>query len=180
MPIGRRCWSGHGWSLKASPRASAASSLYVFHARSDSIRTRPWQGTVEGQTVCTNIDIHPFRVVSVSGQVVQVPEDADGGVDMAALPQLLQEHQQHDASRLLIGTFSAGSNVTGVLPDVDAIAKLLHSFVCSHTSFRTCVPSSPSVSLVQSQRDILHFLHRHRRKFAELCVTCLRSSSWCA
>ena len=55
--------------------------------------------------------------------VVVIPEDGDGHVDLAALDAELLAH----ASRpLKIGSFSAASNVTGILSNSCAIADLLH------------------------------------------------------
>jgi selenocysteine lyase/cysteine desulfurase len=56
--------------------------------------------------------------------VVVIPEDADGHVDLSALAQRLDEHADRP---LLIGSFSAASNVTGILTDTDAVTRLLHS-----------------------------------------------------
>ncbi|HEU5332300.1 MAG TPA: aminotransferase class V-fold PLP-dependent enzyme [Actinocrinis sp.] len=57
-------------------------------------------------------------------EVVVVPEDADGHVDQKHLAGLLE----HYADRpLRIGSFSAASNVTGLLTDADEIAALLHA-----------------------------------------------------
>ena len=55
--------------------------------------------------------------------VVTIPEDADGHVDLAALARALDEHGDRD---LVIGAFSAASNVTGILTDTDAVTALLH------------------------------------------------------
>lgn len=60
-------------------------------------------------------------------RVVQIGEDSQGGIDAAAL----EAHLQRESSRpntLLIGSFSAGSNVTGVLADTRAITVLLHKY----------------------------------------------------
>ena len=55
--------------------------------------------------------------------VIVIPEDGDGHVDLAALEAELVAH----ASRpLKIGSFSAASNVTGILSNSCAIADLLH------------------------------------------------------
>ncbi len=55
--------------------------------------------------------------------VVVIPEDADGRIDLARLEAELAAH----AGRALrIGSFSAASNVTGVMSDVRAISTLLH------------------------------------------------------
>ena len=56
--------------------------------------------------------------------VVVVPEDADGHVDLGALEAALEEYADRP---LKIGSFSAASNVTGLLTDCDAVSALLHS-----------------------------------------------------
>ncbi len=58
------------------------------------------------------------------GDVITIPEDADGHIDLAALEQRLQRHQ----GRPLIGSFSAASNVTGIISNTCAIADLLHRY----------------------------------------------------
>ena len=55
--------------------------------------------------------------------VVEIPEDADGHVDLAALEAELLRHADRP---LRIGSFSAASNVTGILSNTCAIADLLH------------------------------------------------------
>jgi selenocysteine lyase/cysteine desulfurase len=56
--------------------------------------------------------------------VVVIGADADGHIDLADLAAQLDRY----ASRpLRIGSFSAASNVTGILSDTDAIAALLHA-----------------------------------------------------
>ncbi|HEY6597234.1 MAG TPA: aminotransferase class V-fold PLP-dependent enzyme [Asanoa sp.] len=55
--------------------------------------------------------------------VVVVPEDIEGHVD---LPALAGELERYRTRPLKIGSFSAASNVTGILTDADAIAALLH------------------------------------------------------
>ncbi|MBI3746382.1 MAG: aminotransferase class V-fold PLP-dependent enzyme [Chloroflexi bacterium] len=55
--------------------------------------------------------------------VVTIPEDADGRIDLASLERALAAN--HDRP-LLIGSFSAASNVTGILSDTRAISVLLH------------------------------------------------------
>jgi len=57
-----------------------------------------------------------------AAEVVAVGEDRDGQVDLAELAALLAGN----AGRPLVGSFSAASNVTGILSDTDAIAALLH------------------------------------------------------
>lgn len=58
-------------------------------------------------------------------ETVTVPLDADGLIDLTALQQLLSDPRYEGRRKL--GTFSAASNVTGLLTDVRAIASLLHA-----------------------------------------------------
>jgi selenocysteine lyase/cysteine desulfurase len=55
--------------------------------------------------------------------VVVIPESADGHIDTEALEQHLRAHADRP---LRIGSFSAASNVTGILSDTDRISALLH------------------------------------------------------
>ena len=58
--------------------------------------------------------------------VVEVNLDADGGVNLAHLEQLLQDPKYQGRKR--IGSFSAASNVTGMRTPVHEIAILLHRY----------------------------------------------------
>jgi selenocysteine lyase/cysteine desulfurase len=74
--------------------------------------------------------------------VVEVPQDADGHIDLAALEQQLVRF----ASRpLKIGSFSAASNVTGILSDTASIASLLHAH--GALSFWDYAAAAPYVEL---------------------------------
>jgi selenocysteine lyase/cysteine desulfurase len=55
--------------------------------------------------------------------VVAIGLDADGGID---LEQLEDELRRHAGRLTKIGSFSAASNVTGIVTDVDRVAVLLH------------------------------------------------------
>jgi selenocysteine lyase/cysteine desulfurase len=55
--------------------------------------------------------------------VITIPENADGHID---LRQLEKELQTYSDRELKIGSFSAASNVTGIISDVEAISILLH------------------------------------------------------
>ena len=57
--------------------------------------------------------------------VVVIREDRAGRFD---LEHLREELERHAARPLKIGSFSAASNVTGILTDVDAVSILLHRF----------------------------------------------------
>ena len=56
-------------------------------------------------------------------EVVAIGEDAGGQLDLGRLEQQLVRHAGRP---LRIGSFSAGSNVTGALTDTDAVSELLH------------------------------------------------------
>ena len=56
-------------------------------------------------------------------EVVVIPEDANGHVDLAALEAALVAHSDRP---LRIGSFSAASNVTGITTDTAAVSSLLH------------------------------------------------------
>ncbi len=55
--------------------------------------------------------------------VVVIDEDANGRIDLDHLERELQRHRDRE---LLIGSFSAASNVTGIESDADVVARLLH------------------------------------------------------
>ena len=55
--------------------------------------------------------------------VVTIDEDADGHIDLTQLERELRRHRHRP---LTIGSFSAASNVTGIISDTRAIARLLH------------------------------------------------------
>jgi selenocysteine lyase/cysteine desulfurase len=57
-------------------------------------------------------------------QVVELPLNCDGGICLETLEAALSDPQY--AGRTKIGSFSAASNVTGLLSDTRAIAHLLH------------------------------------------------------
>jgi selenocysteine lyase/cysteine desulfurase len=56
--------------------------------------------------------------------VVVIAEDSDGHINLADLDRQLARYA---ARPLRIGSFSAASNVTGILTDTDAVARLLHA-----------------------------------------------------
>ncbi|MBT8164883.1 MAG: aminotransferase class V-fold PLP-dependent enzyme [Acidimicrobiia bacterium] len=55
--------------------------------------------------------------------VVRIPEDADGHIDLAVLATELERHADRP---LKIGSFSAASNVTGIISATHEMARLLH------------------------------------------------------
>ena len=56
-------------------------------------------------------------------EVIRIPEDANGGIDTVALEHELARHADRP---LRIGSFSAASNVTGLISDVPGISAVLH------------------------------------------------------
>jgi len=59
-----------------------------------------------------------------AAEVHTVRSNATGRVDLAHLEELLRLHA---GAPLLVGTFTAASNVTGLVEDVDAVTALLHA-----------------------------------------------------
>jgi selenocysteine lyase/cysteine desulfurase len=55
-------------------------------------------------------------------KVIEIPEAADGGPDLTVLAATLAKHATSD---LIIGSFSAASNVTGIITDTDPVTRLL-------------------------------------------------------
>ena len=55
--------------------------------------------------------------------LIRIPEDRDGHIDLAALADALVLYNDRP---LKIGSFSAASNVTGIITDTDAVSRLLH------------------------------------------------------
>ncbi|PJA73943.1 aminotransferase [bacterium CG_4_9_14_3_um_filter_65_15] len=58
-------------------------------------------------------------------EVVVIPEDEDGRIDQEVLEQQLLAHATRP---LLIGSFSAASNVTGIVSNTHGITELLHRY----------------------------------------------------
>ncbi len=65
-------------------------------------------------------NILPWR--ESKARVIEIPEAVDGGPDMQALKAVLIEHADSD---LVIGSFSAASNVTGIITDPDPVTRML-------------------------------------------------------
>ncbi len=70
--------------------------------------------------------------------VVTIHEDADGRV---SLDHLREELERHAERPLKIGSFSAASNVTGIVTDTEGVADLLHEHgALSFWDFAACAP----------------------------------------
>ncbi len=77
--------------------------------------------------------------------VVRIEEDQDGHID---LDQLARELVTYADRPLKIGSFSAASNVTGIISDTSAIASLLHEH--GALSFWDCAAAAPYVKIDMS------------------------------
>lgn len=67
-------------------------------------------------------NILPWR--ESGAEIIEIPEAEKGGPDMGALETALQS----GSGRLMVGAFSAASNVTGIMTDVAAVTSLLKSY----------------------------------------------------
>ena len=80
--------------------------------------------------------------------VVEIPEDADGHLDLAVLETRLLEYADRP---LRIGSFSAASNVTGIVTDTARVTKLLHRH--GALSFWDCAAAAPYVDIDMCPAD---------------------------
>ena len=80
--------------------------------------------------------------------VVVIPEDADGHIDLQALEAALVAHAGRP---LRIGSFSAASNVTGITTDTAAVSSLLHRF--GALSFWDVAAAAPYVGITMGCVD---------------------------
>jgi len=73
--------------------------------------------------------------------VVRIHEDLHGGIDLEELERELERHRERP---LKIGSFSAASNVTGIVTPTDEIAELLHEHgALSFWDFAAAAPYTP-------------------------------------
>ncbi|WP_405653424.1 aminotransferase class V-fold PLP-dependent enzyme [Streptomyces sp. NBC_00019] len=96
--------------------------------------------------------------------VVVIDEDPDGHIDLGRLEARLRQYADRP---LRIGSFSAASNVTGILTDADRIARLLHAHgALSFWDYAAAAPYVP-IRVAQSkpgegdQKDAV-FLSPHK------------------
>jgi len=80
--------------------------------------------------------------------VVVIPEDRDGHIDLEILEK---ELIAHEGRPLRIGSFSAASNVTGIVSDTRAIAALLHGH--GALSFWDFAAAAPYVDIDMAPAD---------------------------
>src|SRR6266540_2567260 len=89
-------------------------------------------------------------------EVVVIPEDADGHIDITRLDA---EQARYADRPLKIGSFSAASNVTGIVTDTRAIADLLHRY--DALSFWDYAAAAPYVEVSMTGKDAL-FISPHK------------------
>lgn len=80
--------------------------------------------------------------------VVQIPEDLDGHLDLGVLEQRLRDYADRP---LRIGSFSAASNVTGIVTDTIRVTKLLHEH--GALSFWDFAAAAPYVDITMCPVD---------------------------
>ncbi|MCC2033738.1 aminotransferase class V-fold PLP-dependent enzyme [Microbacterium allomyrinae] len=88
--------------------------------------------------------------------VVTIPEDADGHVDVARLTAELERLAERP---LKIGSFSAASNVTGILTDTATITRVLHEH--GALAFWDYAAAAPYIDVDASDEDAV-FLSPHK------------------
>ncbi|RHZ38268.1 hypothetical protein DYB26_003750 [Aphanomyces astaci] len=108
-------FTGSG-STSAIHKLVQALGLHVRRPKSRQMKPVVFVGPFEHHS-----NILPWR--ESDADVVQIAETADGAVDLAMLELELVKHKNRP---MRIGSFSAASNLTGVLTDVDAITCMLH------------------------------------------------------
>ena len=115
-------YSYHNLPVKPDPEDVAARSASAASGAAATVEVVVFVGPFEHHS-----NILPWR--ESLARVVQIGEDKLGGIDAEQLEaQLRHESETHGANALLIGSFSAGSNVTGVVADTRAITVLLHKY----------------------------------------------------
>ncbi len=81
-------------------------------------------------------------------QVVKIGEDRDGHIDQKQLEAELDRYKDHP---MLIGSFSAASNVTGILSDTHGVSSLLHRY--GALSFWDFAAAAPYVGIDMTPPD---------------------------
>jgi selenocysteine lyase/cysteine desulfurase len=84
--------------------------------------------------------------------VVQIPEDLDGHLDLTVLEARLREYADRP---MRIGSFSAASNVTGIVTDTIRVARLLHEH--GALSFWDFAAAAPYVDITMCPEDPLAY-----------------------
>ncbi len=88
--------------------------------------------------------------------VVVIPEDPSGHIDASYLESMLVKYETRP---LKIGSFSAASNVTGILTDTPAISALLHDH--GALSFWDYAAAAPYIKIEMKDKDAI-FISPHK------------------
>ncbi|WP_279582766.1 aminotransferase class V-fold PLP-dependent enzyme [Fodinicola feengrottensis] len=129
--------------------------------------------------------------------VVQIREDSDGHIDLEHLDAELSRYAERP---LKIGSFSAASNVTGIVSNTCAVADILHRhgalsfwdfaaaapyieiemYPCcpTHPAARAKTPCSSRRTSSSAGRALPEFWSYARNCCATACRTCLAAARW--
>ncbi len=96
--------------------------------------------------------------------VIEIAEDSDGAIDLQDLSEKLEKFSERE---LKIGSFSAASNVTGIVSDTGSISRLLHDRgALAFWDFAAAAPYAPiSMSPGESEGDYKDALFISPHKF---------------
>jgi selenocysteine lyase/cysteine desulfurase len=81
-------------------------------------------------------------------EVIEIPADHDGHIDLDVLAARLEEYADRP---IRIGSFSAASNVTGIVTDTAAVARVLHRH--GALSFWDFAAAAPYVDIRMAPKD---------------------------
>jgi len=95
-------------------------------------------------------NILPWR--ETGAEIVEIAEAPTGGVDMADLVRALQAAK---GAALIVGTFSAASNVTGILTDTDAVTAALKA--AGALAIWDYAGGAPYLNMDMGQKDAIVF-----------------------
>ncbi|XP_020111476.1 uncharacterized protein LOC109726351 [Ananas comosus] len=104
-----------------------------------------------------------------TAEVVEIGVDGEGLLDVSALRRELARHGR--AGRPMIGSFSACSNVTGIVTDTRAVARILHrhgAFACFDFAARSCPPFHASMDLVHDHHHCGEENSKDREDYAHV------------
>ena len=117
----------------------------------------------------------PWR--ETGAQVIELPESVQGGPDLTVLESLLQEHQTADC---LVGAFSAASNVTGIVTDVDAVCRLMRRHgaisIWDYACAAPYLPMSVKAGTEEARDAIVYSSHKFPGGPGASGVTVLRNA----
>lgn len=96
--------------------------------------------------------------------VIEIAEDADGAIDLDDLSEKLEKFSERE---LKIGSFSAASNVTGIVSDTGSISRLLHDRgALAFWDFAAAAPYTPiGMSPAEEEGDYKDALFLSPHKF---------------